>query len=87
MEQQLTELKQELKLVNSKLDKIVVLEVNHNHTVESVARCHKRVDTLEAKIEDIAKEAANNTFLTKIMERMGWIVMSAGVGIAAYFIR
>ena len=87
VERQLTEVKAQLDKIVSRLDDLVVLEAKHDNTVEAVNRCHKRVDKLEIKVEELAKEAAANTFLTRIGERIGWLIMSAAVGLVAYFIR
>lgn len=87
VEQELAEVKKQLEKVINRLDTLVGLEIRHDNTVDSVNRCHKRVDQLEDKVERLAAEAATNTYLTKAFERIGWLLMSSVIGLGVYFLR
>lgn len=87
VEQQLNEVKATLEKVLDRLDALVVLEVQHTNTVEGLGRAHRRLDRMDVQIQELAREAAANTFLTKVGERAAWIIISSGVGLAAYLLR
>jgi predicted nuclease with TOPRIM domain len=87
MEAQYQELREQLRLVIDRLDALVRLEERHKNTVESLNRAHDRVDKLEAKVDVLEQVVTSNSFVTKIAERLGWMLISAGVAISAYVIK
>lgn len=76
-----------LERLTEKLDELVKLEARHDNTVYRVQRCEDRVDKMEEKMEGIQDQVRTNSMITGATERLGWIVVTAVVGVVAWFFK
>lgn len=91
----LGKLEQKTDLILMQITKVAVLEVNHDHQSEALARAFNRIESLERAVSDSAKESARQieslgTETRKFMNQMEgmakgarilWTIMGSGLGI------
>lgn len=76
----LDRVEQVLEKMADRLDQLIKLEVRHDNTVY-------RIDKMEEKVDKMYDNVKANSMITGATERFGWILVSAIVGLAAYFLR
>ena len=76
----LDNMERKLDTIMSRLEDLIRLEQKHESTVD-------RLDRMEKKLERLDDEVTSNTFITGVTERLGWIIVSAVVGVIAFFAR
>jgi hypothetical protein len=87
VETQLGDVKRQLDRVLNRLDALVRLEEQHNNTVSSLNRAHRDIEKLDVRVDKVELIASKNNLMTRAMERIGWMIVSAAIGLAAYLLR
>lgn len=94
MSDNLERLEARLDKIDQKLDKLTealvgikVLEQQIRQHSESLARAFKRIDTHEEAIDKMKLQLTTTGTKIDISERFVWIVVSAGIGVAAYLFK
>ena len=79
-DERMNSLEGKLDSIVDKLESLVRLEERHNSTVS-------RLDRLESKVDDMSEKVQANTFVSGAVERFAWVIVSALVGVIAFFAR
>ena len=86
-EQKLDKLEAKLDSIVERLEQLVRLEVKHDNTDYRVTQIEKRLDAVNDKVELLQDNVTANSMITGGVERFGWILVTAVVGILAFFAR
>ena len=76
-----------LEKVAIRLDQLVALEVNHAHTKDTVAEVKEDVDDLKKDVHQLSLKLQTSAMITSGVERLGWLLVSALIGLGVYFLR
>jgi len=87
VETQLGDVKRQLERVLNRLDALVRLEEQHSNTVDSVNRAHRDLERLDHRVDKVEEVVSKNSVVTRAMERLGWMIVSAAIGLAAFLLR
>lgn len=87
VQHQLDEVKEQLTSILSRLDDLVRLEVKHDNTIEGLVRAHDRIDNVSKKVDEMEKLVASNSAIARVVERLGWIVITSLIGLLAYLFK
>ncbi|WP_067582781.1 hypothetical protein [Endozoicomonas ascidiicola] len=90
----MTDLSDRLDRIDVKLDKLseavsqlARIEERIAHQTESMGQIDSRLNDMEARIRTLELQGSSRGILLAGIERFGWIVISAFIGLAAYFFR
>ena len=90
----MTDLSDRLDRIDVKLDKLseavsqlARIEERISHQTESMGQIDSRLNDMEARIRTLELQSSSRGVLVAGIERFGWIVISALIGLAAYFFR
>ena len=90
----MTDLSDRLDRIDVKLDKLseavsqlARIEERISHQTESMGQIDSRLNDMEARIRTLELQSSSRGVLLAGIERFGWIVISALIGVAAYFFR
>ena len=88
----MTDLSDRLDRIDVKLDKLseavsqlARIEERIAHQTESMGQIDARLNDMEARIRTLELQSSSRGVLLAGIERFGWIVISALIGVAAFF--
>ncbi len=88
----MTDLSDRLDRIDVKLDKLseavsqlARIEERISHQTESMGQIDSRLNDMEARIRTLELQGSSRGVLLAGIERFGWIVISALIGVAAFF--
>lgn len=80
----LQELKQKTDLILMQVTKVAVLEVNHSHQSEALARAFTRIEQIEKELTTLSKETREFMHTVQGMSKMAWYLWGGmGAGMVA----
>ena len=83
----LTTIEATLQAISEKLDVVVRLEERQDGQARRLDRADGRMDMHSKRIGTLEQTVAANNTQTGMIERAAWVVMSAAVGMLAYFLK
>ena len=90
----MTDLSDRLDRIDVKLDKLseavsqlARIEERISHQTEGMSQIDARLNDMEARIRALELQSSSRGVLLAGIERFGWIITSALIGLAAYFFR
>ena len=83
----LSKVEEKLDRVIDRLEALIRLEERHDGAVKRIDRHDERLDRHAERLGALEAETAADHQRSSIVERFLWIVVSAAVGIGAYFAR
>ena len=83
----LAAMERQLTAVLRKLDVVVRLEERQDATNRRLDRQDARMDSHSGRIGGLEQVAAASSKQTGMLERAGWVVATAGVGLLTFFLR
>lgn len=56
-------------------------------TIRDRDKLHSRIDLVSRDVNDLKLSTSKNTFITAGVERVGWMLLTAAIGLASFFLR
>jgi len=87
IEQRLTRIEKKLDMISNALIELARIEERMAQNKDEHIRIWKNLEDHDNRITTLERETDSNTFITRRHERVYWIIVTAVIGVLAFWLR